>query len=310
MRLLKRLNTPWVHFLVLGWVLFELHRWAFPDPKPVIGPLPEARIENLRQQWSAAAGSLPDQAQLAEMVVRELDRDMLFQQALAMGFHEADPVVRQRLLRNMHFLQLAEGKSEDALYQQALDMRLHVGDEVIKRRLIQLMEQLLLSFNPPKPVTEAELQSAFKARKDELRQAPRYSIQQVFFSRDRADEVPGIIARIEDEQLSPAQALAFGSPFLGGYVFNDQTPDQLARQFGTAFVANFLRAKPEAGRWLGPIDSTYGIHYVWLDEWRDARESEFSEVSRRLERDLVSAHRTQALEAALDKVREQYEVRQ
>ncbi len=310
MSLLTRLNRSWLHFLVLGWLLFELQRWAFPAPKPVIGPLPEARVENLRQQWQGATGYAPSDEQLATIVARELDRDMLFQQALAMRLYESDPVVRQRLLRNMHFLQLAEGKSEDELYQQALAMRLHLGDEVVKRRLIQVVEQLLLTLNPPAPVTDSDLKQAFEARREELYRPARYSLRQVFISGRLASEAADIVARIQSEALSPEQALALSSPFLGGYVFNQQTPDQLARQFGAEFVSNFLAAGPQAGSWLGPISSTYGLHYLWVENIEPGRDAELEEVRKRLERDLLSRHRAEALEEAIAKVREQYEVRQ
>ncbi|MFV0275965.1 MAG: peptidyl-prolyl cis-trans isomerase, partial [Parahaliea sp.] len=81
MFLLSRLNRPWIHFIVLGFALFELQRWAFPEPKPVVGPLSEARMDSLRQQWLMAAGQLPPTEQMAGMVQQELDRDMLFQRA-------------------------------------------------------------------------------------------------------------------------------------------------------------------------------------------------------------------------------------
>ena len=88
------------------------------------------------------------------MVAAELDRDMLFQRAIELDLHLYDTVVYQRLLRNMRFLQLGEGKTDQELYEEALSMRLHLGDEVVKRRLIQVMEQLMLAANPPQPVTE------------------------------------------------------------------------------------------------------------------------------------------------------------
>ena len=53
---LARLNKPWLHFIVLGIVLYKLQTMLFPEPKPVIGPLNEARVEALQQQWFASAG--------------------------------------------------------------------------------------------------------------------------------------------------------------------------------------------------------------------------------------------------------------
>lgn len=324
--LLSRLNRPWLHFILLGLALFELQRMAFPEPKPVVGPLSETRIESLREQWLAATGRPPTAEQLASAVARELDRDMLFQRALELELHLHDQVVYQRLLRNMRFLGLGgeEGRegsgeesgeeggkeSDEQLYRRALEMRLHLGDEVIKRRMIQVMEQLLLAANPPAPVTEDDIAGAFAERREELRRPPRYSIEQLYFSREREGEVAEVIDRITREGLSPREARSLSSPFLPGYVFSGQTPDQLARQFGAAFVMNLEQASPRAGAWLGPIRSTYGLHYVWVEAIEPARDATLEEVRGVLERDLESRRRAGALADAVGRLREEYEVRQ
>lgn len=309
MRILTRLNQPWIHFILLGLVLFQLQRVFFPEPRPVVGPLSDARVATLKQQWVASTGALPQPEQLSRIVDAELDRDMLFQRALDMELHLYDSVVYQRLLRNMYFLGLNEGNTEQQMYEQALEMRLHLGDEVIKRRLIQVMEQLLLASNPPAPVTESDVEQAFAARREELRRQPRYSIEQLYFKREREAEVPQVIATIAREQLSPADALKLSSPFLPGYEFRSQTPEQLARHFGAAFVMNLEQAMPRAQTWVGPVRSTYGLHYVWVDAIESAREANLEEVRAQLTRDLDSQHRAQALDAAIGRLRQEYEVR-
>ena len=108
MRFLTRLNRPWIHFIVLGVALYYLQGVFFPAPKPVIGPLNDARIDALAQQWFASTGRVATDEQKARMVRAELDRDMLFQRALEWDLHLIDSVVYQRLLRNMRFLKLGE----------------------------------------------------------------------------------------------------------------------------------------------------------------------------------------------------------
>ena len=85
---------------------------------------------------------------------------MLFQEALRLELHLYDSVVQQRLIRNMRFLRLGEGKSDQELYRQALRMELHMGDEVVKRRLIQVMEQLLTVRNGISEPAEEEISAA------------------------------------------------------------------------------------------------------------------------------------------------------
>jgi parvulin-like peptidyl-prolyl cis-trans isomerase-like protein len=308
MSLLARLNRPWIHFIVIGIALFWLQGKLFPEPKPVVGPLAEERVEALKQQWFSTVGRLPSEEQMERMVSAELDRDMMFQRAIELELHLYDTVVYQRLLRNMHFLRLGEGRSDEELYKQALEMRLHLGDEVVKRRMIQIMEQLMLAGNPPAKPTEDEIAAEFSARKEELRRPPRYSIEHIYFNREREPEAQQVIATINEQGLNPEQARKLSSPFLPGYRFARQTPDQLARHFGAAFVMNMEQAEPAAGQWLGPIRSTYGLHYVFVNELEPSRDATLDEVRPLLLRDLESRSRSEALQQSIARLREEYEV--
>lgn len=309
MSALARLNRPWLHFIVLGVVLYKLQGMVFPEPRPVVGPLGDARLEALQQQWFAAVGKLPSPEQQARLVAAELDRDMLFQRAIDLELHLYDTVVYQRLIRNMHFLQMGEGRSEQELYKQALEMRLHLGDEVVKRRLIQVMEQILLAGNPPVAPSEEQIAEAFALRKEELRRPPRYSIEHIYFTREREGDVESVLAAIAQNTLDAETARQYSSPFLPGYKFSRQTPDQLARHFGTGFVKNLQAAPPSPGQWAGPLRSTYGMHYVWVEAVEPARDATLEEVRPQLLRDLESNARNAALQTAVAQLRESFEVR-
>jgi hypothetical protein len=308
MNFLSRLNRPWLHFIVLGGLLYYLQGVLFPTPKPVIGPLPPERVESLREQFFASTRRMPTDEQVSRMVDAELDRDMLFQRAIALHLYRYDTVVYQRLLRNMRFLQLAEGKTDEELYRQALEMRLHLGDEVVKRRMIQVMEQLMLAANPPSPVTEEMLAAEFEERREALRRPPRYSIEHLYFSREREADMQSAIDTITREELDAAAARDLGAPFLPGYRFTRQSPDQLARHFGAAFVENLQATDPQPGAWSGPVRSTYGLHYVWVEDIEPAREAQLEEVRSLLQRDIEARLRAEALREATARLREQYEV--
>ncbi|MEP5766499.1 MAG: peptidylprolyl isomerase [Halieaceae bacterium] len=303
-----RLNRPWLHFLLIGTALFYLQRWLDPVPPPSVGPLADSQVESLRRQWFTTTGQMPAPDQLEAMVAAELDREMLFQEALVLELHRYDEVVRQRLVRNMHFLRLAEGRSEEELYREALRMELHLGDEVVKRRLIQIMEQILLARQAPVAVDEQAISEAFGQRRQELMRPPRYSIEQVFLSRERAAEAELLLQQIEAQDLSAEAARQFSSPFLPGYRFAAQSPAQLARNFGAAFVLNLEAAAPRPQTWVGPIESTYGSHLVWIDAMEAAREARLEEVSDQLRRDLELQYKREALREAVAELRQRYEV--
>jgi hypothetical protein len=104
---------------------------------------------------------------------------------------------------------------------------------------------------------------------------------------------------------------------LQGYQFVKQTPDQLARNFGDRFVMGLQKALQESqsraesgdGRWLGPIRSVYGLHYVWLSRFEPARDAELKAVEQQLRVDLEYAAGKQALQCAIAALRLEFEFR-
>ena len=305
---LKLLKRPWLHFLLLGSCLFLLLRWLNPPALPVVGPLAPARIENLQRQWYGIAGRAVDPMQLERLVRAELDRDMLFQEALRLEIHRYDAVVRQRLIRNMRFLRMGEDRTDQELYRDALRMELHLGDEVVKRRLIQAMEQLLTAGSViPRP-TEEDLQRRFEEQAAALRHPPRYSFEHVYLNWDRAHEAAALLEQIRARQWNAPRARQQGSPFLPGYRFNSLSPQQVARYFGADFVNGLQQSQPRAQTWLGPVRSTYGLHLVWMEEVEAARDALLEEVREQLERGMLLERRQLALRSAIDRLRQHYQV--
>lgn len=306
---MTKLNQPWIHFLVLGAALFLLRGALFPEPKPAIGPLSDARIDVLIAQWSSDNGRQMPPDQRASLIAAELDRDMLFQRALELEIHLHDGIVRDRLIRNMHFLNLADGLTEADLFDKAIGMRLYLDDEVIKRRLIQVMEDRILADNPPPEPSQAEIAQEFARRSREFRLPPRYSIEQLYFPPERAADLRPISNRISRHNLRIDDVRALGAPFLQGQAFSNLTPDQLAQIFGDAFVRDFELGNPEAQHWIGPIQSVFGSHLVWVNAVEPARDATLADVEVKLRSDLEYAARAKALQCAIIEMRKEYEWR-
>jgi parvulin-like peptidyl-prolyl isomerase len=308
--LLARLNKPWLHFIVLGVVFFQLQAALYPKPKPIIGPLGESRVSLLTEQWRASTGRAPSAQQLANFVATELDRDMLFQRALDLEFYLYDAIVSQQLIRNMKFLTLAGDQSDAELFAKAIDMRLHLEDEVVKRRLIQMMEQRLLAIYPPSTPTEEEIKTVFESRKIALQHPPQYSFEHVFFNESLVASVPELVKQISEEGLNIQAARQLGAPFLQGHRFQRQTPEQLTRNFGKHFVHALETAHRDSDKqesiWLGPIPSAYGVHYVWLESFEPGRDAELDEVKPQLLSDLAYVANKQALRCAIATLRAEY----
>lgn len=306
---MNKLNKPWLHFIALGIVFYQLQGVLFSEPKTVIGPLSEARVAALQQQWHTTTGQQATPQQTAKLIDLELNRDVVLQRALELNIHRHDNIVYQRLIRNMHFLQLADNKSDDELFEQALAMRLHLNDNVVKRRLIQVMEQQLLAEKAVPLPSKQDVKAAFQNRVSELRRPPLYSFEHLFFNRERELEAPAIIAKITEQQLDFQAAKHLSSPYLQGHKFIRQSPRQLTQNFGKAFVSSLEQVKPAPQQWLGPIRSVFGLHYVWLNALEPERDAQLIEVEQQLRNDLSYTAQTKALQNAIANLRQDYDVR-
>jgi hypothetical protein len=281
------LKKPWLHFLVLGLCLFMAGRWAFPVPKPVLGPPNKARLQAMIENYGQFSRDEISPALLSRFVDAELRDELLFREALQRDLQYRDAAIEQRIIRNMRFLD-ADTQADDAtLVEQGYALRLPLTDEVIRRRLVQIMERLIVASARIAPPTSDEIAARYQRDISSWLQPPLYSFSHVFLSVERVGEMPDLIAKVEADQMSSEQARALGAPFLSGYDFKLQSAEQMSRVFGAVFAEQLTALDPVPGDWVGPITSAFGQHYVFIAAVQPERTMPLEEVSLKIEGALV-----------------------
>jgi PPIC-type PPIASE domain len=312
--LIRILRYKPAHFALAG-----LAGWLLLAPPAEQGELREPlalgpdRIAALRQGWTAAMGREPGEAELQALVGQEIDDEILFREALARSLHRLDPVVKQRLLLNMRFLDPQTRDSDERLFEQAIGLGMHQNDVVVRRRLVQIMELSIQEGADRSPVSDAELAAMYEKRRGELALPARWRITQVYFSVDRRKErasadARAALQRLQREALEPQVALALGDPFLGGHQLPLLNALQLAGQFGEDFARGI--AGCATGQWCGPVGSSYGEHLVRVEEAEAGRMPGLDEpdVRRRLESDVLRERARRTLAEAMVSLRQKYGV--
>lgn len=303
------LKTPWLHFLLLGLILFVGGQWLFPEPKPVLGPPNPERLSAMVENYTRFAPDGVSPALLEQFIDTELRDELLFREALNRDLQYRDAAVEQRIIRNMRFLDTSTGASDRELIQQGYALRLHLTDEVIRRRLVQIMERLIVATQPnPAPGAEA-VAIRYQQELDSWREPARYTFSHVFLSTQRAAEMPTVMAQINAENLSPDAARLLGAPFLSGYTFRRQSPEQMTRVFGAEFAEQVSATEVQGGAWIGPVTSVFGQHYIFIEEFEPSRTLELEEVRVRIERDLVREGEERAVVDWVEAAMAGYEVR-
>ena len=251
----------------------------------------------------------PNEAEWASLIDRELREELLFREAVGHQLHLRDSAVAQRLILNMRFLDSDTSLSDSELVQQGLALRMHLTDEVIRRRLVQVMERLLAASASIAPPTESVLLERWEANQDEYVVPERYSFAQVFLPSERAAEREEIGSVISQGDLSAVEARQLGGPFLAGFEFDTRSIAQLQRQFGTQFVAAFVASEKRTDSWVGPLASTYGLHWLYIRDVTPERLRPLDEVRVKIERSWRAEQESAAVDTAVARLMAKYEVR-
>lgn len=268
-----------------------------------------ADIEARAANWQAQHGAPPSPALHSALARAAGDEALLFHEALAQGLHEMDPVVRSGLARNMRFLQPGGGASDEALYQRALALGLHKSDPLVRRRLTERMRRLL-SAAELKPASPAALRAHYRAHPQRWLQPARFHASLVFLSAQRGAKLSADAERMLAQLrggISPERAFTLGDPFLHGAQLRGASQPRVAARFGNAVAAALSTAPP--GRWLGPLESPYGLHFAWLHRRIPAAMLPFEQAAPRVLADWRTEHERAAMHRALQQLRARYQIR-
>ena len=195
--------------------------------------------------------------------------------------------------------------TREVLFREALRRELDRGDAIIRRHLIQKMEFLLEAQSKPDTPARSELLAWWEQHPDRYREAERISFQQVFFASDSGKRA-AFEARMKTGELKPDQAVEMGDHFLGGHAFRGQKRTQIDALFGEGFAEHFDDARK--GHWVGPVQSLYGQHYVYLSEYTLGRQQSFEEAYSAVYTDLVKHLTGQRRAQSMAQMRDQYRV--
>jgi peptidyl-prolyl cis-trans isomerase C len=276
-RLGRWLREPLVHFLALGLALFGIY-----------GLVQRGPARNLQSYQIAL--TLDDLRQLQ------------------IGFASK----WQRPPTPQEFVGLVEDRvREEVLYREALAMGLDKDDTIVRRRMAQKMEFLAEDVASAHEPTAEELKAWFAKNARMFVQPARVSFRHLYFSPDRRgaraqDDAAKAFAKVAGKPGSWSGAAALADPFMFQDYLADRAPESIAKDFGPAFAKALFDQKP--GAWLGPIESGYGWHLVFIDSLVPGRVPAFEEVEPDVKTAWLSAQKAEAWDKAYTEMRAKYEV--
>jgi parvulin-like peptidyl-prolyl isomerase len=191
-------------------------------------------------------------------------------------------------------------------------MGLDQDDIIVRRRMRQKFEFLsddrAARSGPP---SEEELEAYLRQYADKYREEPRFTFEHIFFDREKHGKSAEPDARAMLERLTGKDSTAIdveklGDAFILPFRFEKISAGETDRLFGGNVAKQVATVKP--GIWTGPLESSYGLHLVRVDEHLPGAEPPLANVREAVLRDLLNERRKQELDAQYAKLRARYAI--
>ena len=269
------LREPLLHFLCLGAGFFGLYGYLNDDdfaPKSseqiVVS---EAKIEHLAALFSRTWQRPPTRQELEGLVDDYVREEAAYREGTAMGLDRNDTIIRRRIRQKLDF----------------------VADDLASK------------LEP----TDEDLERYFQQHADDFRVDSRFTFQHVFFdpgkhSEDLVQVVNDLVMRLREDQSIDAQKL--GDRTLLEYRYADVSEREIANLFGVRFATALKDL--ETGAWQGPVESSYGVHVVFVEDFLPGSLPELDLVSDSVRREWEHARRQELTEKYYQGLIDKYEV--
>ena len=270
MRMRTLLAEPMLHFLVIGIALFTGYRWVSPgDSGGRRIVITRGVIDDLVTQHAAARGREPSAAELNHLI---------------------ESYVR-----------------DEILYREGVRLGLERDDIVVKRRVRQKIEMIAEEDATTRAPTDADLAAYLAANQVRFVQPAILTFEQVFIGPSTSD--PGVVhlvALTREALRKGADPEELGKPTLLPRRMTRTPADLVARDFGASFAAALENVR--VGEWAGPIDSSFGTHYVRVSDRTPAVAPPLASVRDHVVREWENERRQRARNDAYTKMRGEYQV--
>jgi peptidyl-prolyl cis-trans isomerase C len=194
---------------------------------------------------------------------------------------------------------------EEILYREALKLGLDKDDTIIRRRLAQKMDFLaedVASLREPAP---GVLEAWYNQHQDQYAPPPLATFHHLFFALDKRGTDAQTQAQAALRGLTDKNS-GEGDAFLFKSAYTEQSQDQVARVFGSKFALSLF--KQTLGSWVGPVESGFGWHLVWVDALAKPPAPPFETVAQQVKSDWLSEQRRESKRTSFDALKARYEV--
>ncbi len=254
--------------LSLGVILYFVVGPRIPGEQEPQVMISQDDLSHIVVMWEKTWQRPPTDAELEGALDRYVLDEMLYQEALRNDLDKENAMVRQSLINQMNFF--AEGQ---AVANEISDEKARAYYELRKNQFVTpaTLSFSQLFFNDSGAVTSKRIAQALELLREDASN----------------------IDRLGDRTMLPGDINAY-------------TTDQLLNLFDPSFVDTLQTLTP--GQWYGPLNSTYGLHLVFVHENSKGRIKSYEEVKNDIIRELEFQEKEAAREQFYNEIRSRYKV--
>ncbi len=230
------------------------------------------QIERMSQAWRKTRMRAPTQQELEGLIEDYIKEEIYYREAVALGLDQDNAVIRRHLRQKMEFL------SEDIAAQ----------------------------VDP----NEEELEAFLSENPERFREDAQFSFRHIYFNRDARGtsteaDARQVLANLNGAETA-ADTMALGDPLPLPREFGLIAERDIANRFGRIFAQQLSIL--ESGQWLGPVESGFGLHLVFVDERIDAYVPELDSIHDAVVREWREVRRQEVNAAFYEGLRGRYSV--
>jgi len=266
-------GEPFIQFLILGLLLFLLTSYIRQQrdkqSREII--VDNDRIGRMVMSFKTQTGDLPNKQQLDAMIDLYIREEISYREAKKIGLDKDDEIIRRRLSQKFDFLQT----------------------------------DLLQTVSP----TEEDLKQFYNNNPALFRSDATVSFSHIYFSTDNStDSIAKQRALILLQQLRQSnlqRAPERGDRFPLQYDYTDQATVDIQQNFGDKPMLKELFKAP-LYTWVGPFQSGYGWHLVYVTGIDSAAQIPFGAIKEEVKAKYIEAEKTKQNKKIFDKLDGKY----
>ena len=169
---------------------------------------------------------------------------------------------------------------DEVFYKEAVDMGLDRSDPAVKRRLRQMMELMMDDAATSYP-SEDQLSKYLDEHPEKFMEDPVISFEQMYFAARNKNDAEAQLYNLSNN--IPLDQSRVGNLALIPSKFENETRFSIDRRLGKQFTEELFTL--DTGKWVGPIESAYGWHLIYISHIKMGKVPELAEIWDNVERE-------------------------